>query len=170
VRNRGTVGGSLAHADPAADWPLALTALDARAEIAGPKGIRQAPVHGLMTGAFTTVLEEDELIVAVRVAKLSAKARWGYWKFCRKPGEFPEASAACVFDPDRGTARLFIGALDGPPTGLPGVASAVASSGALPSLEELDAALAAALPKLDAIDRRLRAVVAQRALKRALGP
>jgi len=170
VRNRGTVGGSLAHADPAADWPLALAALDASAEVVGPKGTRRLPVDGLMTGAFTTVLAEDELIVAVLVPKLSAKARWGYWKFCRKPGEFPNASAACVFDPERDVARLFVGALDGPPIHLPPLASRAASTGTPPPLDELDAGLAAALPHLDTIERRRHAVAAQRALNQALAP
>jgi aerobic carbon-monoxide dehydrogenase medium subunit len=169
VRNRGTVGGSLAHADPAADWPLALAALDAGAEIAGPNGLRRLPVDGLIAGAFTTTLAEDELILAVRVPKLSAKARWGYWKFCRKPGEFPEASAACIFDPERGVARVIVGALDGPLLSIPQVANAVASTGALPPLRELDAALADCLPRLGATSRRLHAVAVQRALKRALG-
>ena len=67
VRNRGTLGGSLAHADPAADWPLALATLDAEAEIAGPKGARRLPVDELLASAFTTTLADDELIVAVRV-------------------------------------------------------------------------------------------------------
>ena len=56
-----------------------------------------------MKGAFATVLAEDELVVAVEVPKLSASARWGYWKFCRKTGEFPEASAAMLL---RFTAKM----------------------------------------------------------------
>jgi carbon-monoxide dehydrogenase medium subunit len=169
VRNRGTLGGSLAHGDPAADWPLALATLDAEAEIAGPKRARRLPVDELLAGAFTTTLAEDELIVAVRVPKVSATARWGYWKFCRKPGEFPEASAACVFDRERGVARVAVGALDGPPLAMPQVADAVASTGALPDLPDLDAALADRLPRLGATSRRLHAVALRRALKRALG-
>jgi len=168
VRNRGTVGGSLAHADSAADWPLALAALDATAEIAGPKGTRRLDVAALMTGAFTTVLDEDELIVSVAVPKLSAASRWGYYKFCRKPGEFPEASAAVVLDPARKVARLFAGALDGPPQALPTLAAAAAASGAIPSLDDIETELGRVAPRLDDIDRRLHAVAVQRALKQAL--
>jgi carbon-monoxide dehydrogenase medium subunit len=169
VRNRGTLGGSLAHADPAADWLLALVVLDAKVDITGPKSSRRLSVDGLVIGAFATALSEDELIVAVSVPKLSAGARWGYWKFCRKPGEFPDASAACVFDPDRGVARLIVGALDGPPLSIPQVATAIASTGVPPPLGELDAMLAPRLPHLDAIDRRLHAVAVQRAVKLAVG-
>lgn len=168
VRNRGTVGGSLAHADPAADWPLALAALGAVAEIRGPKGMRSLAVDALMTGAFTTALAEDELIVSVTVPKMSPQARWGYYKFCRKPGEFPDASAAVVLDPARRLARLHAGALDGPPQALPDMASAAAATGKFPSIDEIDAALAPIVPRLDEIDRRLHAVAVHRALKQAL--
>lgn len=169
VRNRGTVGGSLAHADPAADWPLALAVLDATAEIAGPKGRRRLAVAAMMVGAFTTALAEDELIASVAVPKLSAGARWGYYKFCRKPGEFPEASAAVVLDPARKAARLYVGALDGPPQAMAALAASAAATGAYPSLDEIETALKPVAPRLDDIDRRLHAVCVQRALKQALG-
>lgn len=167
IRTRGTIGGSLAHADPAADWPLALAALDATAEIAGPKGARRTPVAALMTGAFTTVLADDELIASVAVPKISPQARWGYYKFCRKPGEFPEASAAVVLDPARKVARLFAGALDGPPQALPALA-ATAAGGIVPSLDDIEAALAPVARGIDDIDRRLHAVAVQRALEQAI--
>lgn len=170
VRNRGTIGGSLAHADPAADWPLALAALGATVEIVGPKGKRRVAAQALMSGAFTTALDDAELIAGVTVPKLSAKARWGYYKFCIKPGEFPEASAAVVFDSARNAARVFIGALDGPPVALSGIAVAVAASGALPGAAEIDAAVARAAPSLDAVDRRLHAAVLSRALQQAVAP
>ncbi|MFL6572381.1 MAG: FAD binding domain-containing protein, partial [Burkholderiales bacterium] len=60
VRNRGTIAGSLAHADPAADWPTALTLLNAVVLIAGPKGKRETPADAFITGIFTTVLASDE--------------------------------------------------------------------------------------------------------------
>ncbi|MEO7402346.1 MAG: FAD binding domain-containing protein, partial [Burkholderiales bacterium] len=94
VRNRGTIGGSLAHADPAADWPLALAVRAATIHIRGPRGERQVAADQFMAGAYTTALAGGEMIVGVAVPKLSGSARWGYYKFCRKTGEFPEASAA----------------------------------------------------------------------------
>src|SRR3954469_25551406 len=135
IRNRGTIGGSLAHADPAADWPLALPALDARIVIAGPAGERTVPSGTFMTGAFATVLAEDELVVAAEVPKISSGARWGYWKFCRKTGEFPESSAAMLMDPERKLARIWVGALDGAPQSLDGLAAEVAQRGALAATE-----------------------------------
>jgi carbon-monoxide dehydrogenase medium subunit len=68
-----------------------------------------------MIGAFTTELAEDEIIRAVRIPRLSASARWSYYKFNRKTGEFAEAIAAFVDDPQRGVRRAIIGAVDGAP-------------------------------------------------------
>jgi carbon-monoxide dehydrogenase medium subunit len=115
VRNRGTIGGSLCHADPAADWPNVLPVLDAVAVIAGRNGRREVPAAEFMTGAFSTVLAEDELVLGIRIPKMSASARWGHYKFCRKPGEFAEAMAAVVIDRDRNVCRAVIGAIDGAP-------------------------------------------------------
>ena len=67
IRNRGTLGGSLAHADPAADWVLTMVGLGATLEIAGPDGVRMLPAQDYMQGAYTTGLREDELIAAVHV-------------------------------------------------------------------------------------------------------
>ena len=86
VRNRGTIGGSVAHADPAADWPTALSALGAEAVVRGPSGSRTVPVSEFIVGVFETVMGEDEILEAIRIPKLSADARWGYYKVCRKPG------------------------------------------------------------------------------------
>ena len=164
VRNRGTIGGSLAHADPAADWPLALAALDAVVAIRGPKGNRTLQVDRLMRSAFTTELTEDEIITAVTVPKLSAAARFGYFKFCRKTGEFPEASAVALLDPDRRVARIFVGALSGAPQPLPALAKCVAEEGASACNREAAAEAVAAVP-LDAVDRRMHAAALLRALK-----
>jgi carbon-monoxide dehydrogenase medium subunit len=115
VRNRGTVGGSLAHADPAADWPSALTVLGATAIVAGREGRREVPVESFTTDIFTTVLAADELLVAIRIPKRSPRARYGYWKFCRKAGEFAQAIGAALHDPETGESRRVVGALNGPP-------------------------------------------------------
>jgi carbon-monoxide dehydrogenase medium subunit len=115
VRNRGTLGGSLAHADPAADWINLMALLDAQYLLEGPGGRRTVAGAGWMAGAFTTALAEDELLTAVRIARLSASARWSYYKFNRKTGEFAEAIGAFVNDPARGVRRGLIGATDGAP-------------------------------------------------------
>ena len=110
VRNRGTLGGSLAHADPSADWMSTLAALDATAMIVGAGGRRTVPVAELMVGAFETSLGPDEILEAVRIPRLSARARWGFHKVCRKTGELAEAIAAVLWDPERGVERVVIGA------------------------------------------------------------
>ncbi len=115
IRNRGTIGGSLAHADPAADWPTALTALDAEAELASAKGRRTVAVSQLIAGPLTTSLTSDEVIEAVRVPKLSPSARWGYCKLARKTGEFAYALAAAIVDPAQDFARVVMGAVEGKP-------------------------------------------------------
>jgi len=115
VRNRGTLGGSLAHADPAADWINTMCALDAEFLVAGPGGARVIGNGEWMAGAFTTALEPDEILTGVRFARLSPTARWSYYKFNRKPGEFAEAIAVLIDDAARGVCRAVIGAIDAPP-------------------------------------------------------
>ncbi|MBI1398407.1 MAG: carbon monoxide dehydrogenase [Betaproteobacteria bacterium] len=110
IRNRGTLGGSLAHADPAADWLSVMTVLDAEvltATAAGP-GVHAA-AH-FAQGPLATVLEPGELVVAIRIPKLSTRARWSYFKVNRKPGEFAHAIAAVVHDPERDVCRAVVGA------------------------------------------------------------
>jgi carbon-monoxide dehydrogenase medium subunit len=115
VRNRGTIGGSVCHADPAADWVNVLPLLSAVALIEGPGGRREVDIGRFVTGAFSTVLDENEILVGLRIPKLSASARWGYYKFCRKPGEFAEAVGAVLVDPERNVCRAVIGATHGAP-------------------------------------------------------
>ena len=105
------------------------------------------------------------LIEAVLVPKPSPAARFGYFKFCRKTGEFPEASAAVLLDPEHRLARLFVGALAGAPQPLDGLAHALAETGAAPTQETIAAAIAAAAPQLDAVDRRMHVGVLTRVVR-----
>ena len=169
VRNRGTIGGSLAHADPAADWQLALAALGATVVIFGLKGKRETPADQFMKSAFGTELADDEIIESVRVPKLSSGASWGYYKFCRKTGEFPDASAALLLDPERRAARLFAGALDRAPQPLDAIARALAQGGAAAASEDMiAAALERAAPGLGPGARKLRATAVRRAIAKAI--
>lgn len=115
VRNRGTLGGSLAHADPAADWVSAMALLDAMILVRGHKGERLLPAAAFVEGPLITRLAPGEIIVAVRVPKLSRQARASYFKFNRKPGAFAEAIGAVLDDPERGIRRAVIGATEGAP-------------------------------------------------------
>jgi aerobic carbon-monoxide dehydrogenase medium subunit len=116
IRNRGTIGGSLALADPAAEWPAVLAALDAEAIISGPEGGRRSlNCAEFATGVFETQLGEDEIVASVRIPKMTAGARWGYVKLARKSGEFANALAVAVIDPARNHQRIVLGAANGPP-------------------------------------------------------
>ncbi len=114
VRNRGTIGGSAAHADPAADWVAVLPALGATAVAFGARGERRIACAHFVTGIFETALAADELLRFVEVPVLPAEARWGHWKFCRKVGEFSKATACVLAQPDK-VPRAVLAALDGPP-------------------------------------------------------
>lgn len=115
VRNRGTIGGSLCHADPAADWVSALSALGAECLVAGPGGPRRVSIGQFVTGAFETALGPGELLEAIRIPRLASSGRWGYCKLCRKTGEFALAIGVVASDPGRGHFRAVIGATGGRP-------------------------------------------------------
>jgi carbon-monoxide dehydrogenase medium subunit len=106
VRSRGTIGGSLAHADPAADWLSCLTALGAEVLVRGPQGAHSVALVGFVRGAMETVLAHNELVVGIRIPKFSKGTRFGYHKICRKTGEFAEAIGVAVHDPERNVLRL----------------------------------------------------------------
>lgn len=168
IRTRGTVGGSLAHADPAADWIVTLATLGARIRLRSPRGERTVEADTFMLGAYTTVLALDELIVSVDVPSKSRATHWGYHKVCRKPGEFADASAAVYFDDSRNIARIALGAADGPPILLGELAAAIASKGASEAKrEQLRAAVALALPDRDGIDLKLFTACVERALEQS---
>ncbi|ANN78079.1 FAD binding domain-containing protein [Bordetella flabilis] len=170
VRNRGTVGGSLAHADPAADWVVVMAALGARVELAGSDGVRVVDADALMQGAYTTAVRDDELIQGVCVPVAGAQSRWGYYKFCRKTGEFAEASCAAWFDPASAQARIALGALDGPPRLLPALAAQVAQDGAAAvEAGAIAQEVAAVMPDRDDAHRQLHAAAIARCLAQVTG-
>jgi carbon-monoxide dehydrogenase medium subunit len=115
VRNRGTIGGSLSHADPSADWISALSALGATLTLRSLGGRRSVAMSSFIVGALESVLEVGEMIEAVRIPAMRASARWGYVKACRKAGEFAHAIGAVLIDPEARSARVVIGALDAAP-------------------------------------------------------
>jgi carbon-monoxide dehydrogenase medium subunit len=115
VRNRGTIGGSLSHADPAADWVSALSALQATVSLRSPSGVRQLAVEEFVTGALESALRSGEIVEAVRIPAMTRSARFGYFKACRKTGEFAHAIGAVLIDPEQATARAVIGALEAAP-------------------------------------------------------
>jgi aerobic carbon-monoxide dehydrogenase medium subunit len=96
IRKRGTIGGSLAHADPAAQLPLVALALDAEMEIHSARGIRMVPARDFFLSIFTTILEPDELLAAIHVALSSPQEGWGFRLFNRRAGDFAIVSVAAT--------------------------------------------------------------------------
>jgi carbon-monoxide dehydrogenase medium subunit len=125
IRNRGTVGGSMAHADPAAELPGIALTCEAAIAVVGTSGARVVPAADFFTGALTTALAPDEIIVEVRLPPWPARRRWGFQEFARRRGDFAMAAAAVFYDEDaRGRANNphvgVIGVADRP-LRLPGV-------------------------------------------------
>jgi len=115
VRNRGTIGGSLAHADPAADWISVFPLLRAEIIVRSSAGERKITAEDLMISSFITVLQPAEIICAVRVPKISPGARWGFYKFSQKAGEFAHVIGAILHEPEAECFRAVIGAIERPP-------------------------------------------------------
>ena len=169
IRTRGTIGVSLALADPAAEWPAILAALDAEVTLIGPNGRRSYKCSEFTTGIFETRLGGDEIIESVRIPKLSAEARWGYIKLCRKAGEFAGALAAAVADHESSHCRVVLGALNGAPLVLDQTSQLVATGGHQNLRDTVAADLDRAADRhFDEFQRNLHAVAAMRAVQQVL--
>ncbi|WP_398480187.1 FAD binding domain-containing protein [Tardiphaga sp.] len=100
IRNRGTVGGSLAHADPAAEMPGIAVTCDAVLTIVGTNGTRIVPASTFFLGNLETVLDPDELIVSLRLPPWRRERRWGFAEFARRRGDFAMTGVAAYYDVD----------------------------------------------------------------------
>lgn len=116
IRNRGTIGGSIAHADPAAELPAVCVALDAEIRAAGPGGERTIKAGDFFVTFLTTALEPDELLTEIRIPALPAGTGWGFKEVSRRHGDFALAGVAT-------TLRLVGGSCAGPRVVLFGVGS-----------------------------------------------
>jgi carbon-monoxide dehydrogenase medium subunit len=106
IRNRGTVGGSIAHADPAAEMPGIAITCDAEIAVVGTSGARTIRAADFFQGALTTALAPDEIIVEIRLPAWPKTRRWGFQEFARRRGDFAMAAAAVFYDQDNsGKAR-----------------------------------------------------------------
>ena len=100
IRNRGTVGGSLAHADPAAEMPGIAVTCEAEIAVVGNSGARVIKAAEFFHGPLTTALASDEIIVEVRLPSWPARRHWGFQEFARRRGDFALAAAAVFYDED----------------------------------------------------------------------
>jgi carbon-monoxide dehydrogenase medium subunit len=96
IRNRGTVGGSIAHADPAAEYPAVAVALDAEMEALSPRGTRRIGASDFFVGFWTTALEPDELLTSVRFPVWTGRCGFGVGEFARRFGDFAIAGAVAA--------------------------------------------------------------------------
>ena len=105
IRNRGTVGGSIAHADPAAEMPGIVVTCDAQIAVMGKSGARTIAAGDFFHGPLMTALKADEIITEIRFPFWPAKRRFGFKEFARRRGDFAMAAAAVFYDDDGGKAR-----------------------------------------------------------------
>jgi aerobic carbon-monoxide dehydrogenase medium subunit len=142
VRNRGTIGGSVAHADPAADYPTVLKALGATITAAGPGGQRQIAADDLFLGIFTTSLEPGELITSVSVPATPPGTGAAYEKHRHPASFYAVVGVAAVVSVEGGTctsAKVTVGGVTSPPVHATAAADAVTGG---PGSEEAIAAAA----------------------------
>ena len=164
VRNRGTLGGALALADPAADWLTTAVALDASVTLTGPDGQRYLAITDFVVGPYYTQIAEHEIIDSVVVPRRSATERWGYYKVAPKVGEYAKSLAVALVDSEKASARLVIGAWSDVPLALEASASALLDGAKQNDLSmivknELDLKM----PSLSPAERRLHTATAVRA-------
>jgi carbon-monoxide dehydrogenase medium subunit len=125
VRNHGTIGGSVALADPAADWPGCLLALGAQVRIAGRKGTRSQPIGEFVLGQYSTSLGADEIITGFDVPRPDVTMRWGFSKVVPKSGAFANSIAFAVSHGRGGPAAVVLAAAADRPCLLPTVAKRI---------------------------------------------
>jgi carbon-monoxide dehydrogenase medium subunit len=131
IRNRGTVGGSIAHADPAAEYPAVALALDAQVEAASPRGRRTIAAEELFSGFWTTTLAPDEVLVGVRFPVWTGRCGFAVHEFARRFGDFAVAGAVVgvELDGDDRIRRCAIGLLGLGPVPLRATAAEQAAVG-----------------------------------------
>lgn len=142
VRNRGTIGGSLAHADPAADWPALVLAADATIEMIGSAGIRTTKAIEFFTGFFSTQLEEKEIITAIRIPVPEAGSKMVYLKFSHPASRFAIVGCAVLRSTSGKINIAFTGVAD---TAFRDTAAEQAIAGISLDAETVDAAINASV-------------------------
>ena len=168
VRNRGTIGGSIVHADPAADWVSFLLCADARVHVRGVAGERDVRMPDFTRAAYTTALASNEIVTRIEIPRTSGRARFGFCKVCRKTGELAEAMGAALIDPGRRYCRVVAGAVGAKPVVLPAATRSLAATAAAPERESLGAEIATRTREHDPVKLQMAAVAVRRAIDRAL--
>jgi aerobic carbon-monoxide dehydrogenase medium subunit len=179
IRSRGTIGGSIAHADPSAEYPAVLTALDGAVIVQGPRGRRTVPAGELFETYLTTTLAADELVVEVRLPAMPAGAGHAFEEFARRHGDFAIAGIAAMVartETGRLTVRLASAGAGPVPMRLRAAEEILERDGLTAPAIEAAAARAAELVQPDSdvhasadYRRHLTRVLTARAVRRAGG-
>ncbi|MDM0071183.1 xanthine dehydrogenase family protein subunit M [Variovorax sp. J31P207] len=174
VRNRGTIGGDIAHGDPGNDHPALSIALDAEFVLEGPNGTRQVRADGFFQGTYMTAMAEDEVLTAIRMPAFAPGTGYAYQKLKRKTGDWATAAAAVVLRVDGGNvSHVRIALTNLAPTALRAADAETALLGKPPT----DAAIADAATRAMAIcdpaedlrgDRDYKIAMAGQMVQRAL--
>jgi CO/xanthine dehydrogenase FAD-binding subunit len=178
IRNRGTIGGSLVHADPAAEWPLVAVVLAAQLVLRSQSRTRTVAARDFFLAPLTTAIEPNELLCEIRFPVASTPTAWGFQEFCRRPGDFAIAAVACQLTLDGNrvctAASLAVGGAHATPLLVAEVEKALSGSrGEEAALQRAATVVAAAVePPSDVhgsseYRRRLVKVLTVRALKEA---
>jgi CO/xanthine dehydrogenase FAD-binding subunit len=112
IRNRGTVGGCIAHNDPTGEYPLAAVLLGAEVKVQGPNGVRSIPIQDFLITYLTTALEANEIVTEVRFPKMAKSMGWAFQEFARRHGDFAIVETGALLTMDGDTvkdARIAIG-------------------------------------------------------------
>jgi carbon-monoxide dehydrogenase medium subunit len=174
VRNRGTIGGDIAHGDPANDHPALAIALDATFVLQGPGGSRQVKADAFFLGLYTTDMAEDEILTEIRIPALPAGTGCAYNKLKRKTGDWATAAAAVVLRLQGGVvSHIRIALTNVAPTALRATAAEDALRGQPLNDSSIAAAAAAAMAICDPADdlrgnRAYKTAMAGQMLKRAI--
>jgi aerobic carbon-monoxide dehydrogenase medium subunit len=178
IRTRGTFCGSIAHADPASEWCLVATALGAEMVAQSTRGTRTIAAQDFFRGIMTTALEEDELLTQVRLPILPTDARFGFYEFSRRAGDFALGMALVTFRVHDGKVsdpRIAIGGIEAQPRRIAQAEQALA--GNVPQRAAFEAAAEAVAQAVDPLEdaitgaeyrRDLARTVTRRALERAV--
>jgi carbon-monoxide dehydrogenase medium subunit len=179
IRSRGTIGGSLAHADPAAEYPAVLTALEGEVVVRGPRGERTVAPRDLFVSHLTTSLDPGEILTEVRLPAMPAGAGHAFEEFARRHGDFAIVAIAAMVVREGSrvrVARLATAGVGPVPVRLRAAEEILEREGASEAAVQAAAARAAELvePESDVhasgdYRRHLTAVLTRRALQKALG-
>jgi carbon-monoxide dehydrogenase medium subunit len=174
VRHRGTIGGSVAHGDPASDLPTVLLALGAELVVQGPEGERTVPAAEFFTGTFETALGPQDVLREIRVPKLGGDAVWSYLKFTRRAQDWATVGVAVVGKRRNGSlGEPAVGLTSMGPTPLRAAAVEAALAGGSSPAEASEAAAAGTSPPSDTngsaeFRSHLARVLVRRAIEEAL--